>query len=230
MNGWAISRRGKRMTEAEWLTSDELAALMEAANLDGRKLRLFAAACARALWHLFQDEASRAAIVLSERSADQVVAEADLDRASGEAERAFEDQDLLDPGNDPKVSAASVASYASNPSLTKGSVVADVALTTAEILGGNSERVVMLFRDVVGDPFRRVCLDPAWLTPTVVLVAQAAYDERILPVGELDAARLAVLADALEDAGCADAILSHLRSPGPHVRGCWALDLVLGKS
>jgi hypothetical protein len=48
--------------------------------------------------------------------------------------------------------------------------------------------------------------------------------------GTLDPARLTVLADALEDAGCTDAdLLGHLRSPGPHVRGCWAVDLVLGK-
>jgi hypothetical protein len=66
---------------------------------------------------------------------------------------------------------------------------------------------------------------------TVIQVAEAAYDERQLPEGTLDPARLAVLADALEDAGCNDAeLLGHLRSPGPHVRGCWAVDLVLGKS
>ncbi len=59
-------------------------------------------------------------------------------------------------------------------------------------------------------------------------LAAAAYGERILPSGHLDPARLAVLSDALEEAGCTDPdILSHLRSPGPHVRGCWALDLVL---
>jgi hypothetical protein len=61
-------------------------------------------------------------------------------------------------------------------------------------------------------------------------LARAAYEERILPAGTLDPARLALLADALEDAGCDhDDLLSHLRSPGPHVRGCWALNLVLGK-
>jgi hypothetical protein len=61
-------------------------------------------------------------------------------------------------------------------------------------------------------------------------MAQTAYDERILPAGTLDPDRLAVLADALEDAGCDNAdILSHLRGPGPHVRGCWVVDLLLGK-
>jgi hypothetical protein len=73
---------------------------------------------------------------------------------------------------------------------------------------------------------------PGSVTPTATLpLAQAAYDERILPSGHLDNARLAVLSDALEEAGCTDAdLLAHLRTPGPHVRGCWALDHILGKS
>jgi hypothetical protein len=80
------------------------------------------------------------------------------------------------------------------------------------------------------NPFRPVPTQPAWLTPTVTGLAAAAYEERALPSGDLDNARLAVLADALEEAGCMDEVfLGHLRSPGPHVRGCWALDLVLGK-
>ena len=61
-------------------------------------------------------------------------------------------------------------------------------------------------------------------------LAHAAYDERTLPSGHLDPARLAVLSDALEDAGCTDAaVLGHLRGPGPHVRGCHVLDLLLGR-
>jgi hypothetical protein len=87
-----------------------------------------------------------------------------------------------------------------------------------------------LFREISGNPFRPPALDPAWRTPAVVSLAQAAYDDRLMPSGELKEARLAVLADALDEAGCTDAdILSHLRSAGPHVRGCWVLDLILGK-
>ena len=64
----------------------------------------------------------------------------------------------------------------------------------------------------------------------MVALAQAAYDERELPAGTLDTARLGVLADALEESGCDQAdLLAHLRGPGPHVRGCWAVDLLLGK-
>src|SRR5262249_40384407 len=77
-------------------------------------------------------------------------------------------------------------------------------------------------RDIFGNPFRPVSLDSAWRTSTAVGLATAAYEERILPAGTLDRDRLAVLADALEGAGCDSAdILSHLRGLGPHVRGCW---------
>ena len=87
-----------------------------------------------------------------------------------------------------------------------------------------------LFRDIFGNPFHPVTADPSWLTPVVLSLAAAAYDERRMPEGTLDPARLTILADALEEAGCADeAILGHLRGPSPHVRGCRAVDLVLGK-
>jgi hypothetical protein len=70
-----------------------------------------------------------------------------------------------------------------------------------------------------------------WQNGLVVTLAQAAYDHHLLPSGELDPARLAVLSDALEDAGCQDAeLLGHLRSPEPHVRGCFALDAILGRA
>ncbi|MCI0456355.1 MAG: hypothetical protein L0Z62_05185 [Gemmataceae bacterium] len=91
-----------------------------------------------------------------------------------------------------------------------------------------------LLRDLFGNPFRPVAVDPSWLTwygGTVLRLAQATYHERHLPEGTLDSPRLAVLADALEEAGCTDAdILGHLRGPGPHVRGCWVIDLLLGKN
>jgi hypothetical protein len=93
---------------------------------------------------------------------------------------------------------------------------------------------VPLVKDVFGNPFRPTpVLDSAWLAwrgGTVANLARAAYDDRRLPEGTLESAHLVVLADALEDAGCADAnLLGHLRGPGPHVRGCWVVDLILGK-
>jgi hypothetical protein len=88
-----------------------------------------------------------------------------------------------------------------------------------------------LIRDIFGNPFHPLSINPAWQTPTVVALAHAAYDNRLLPAGILEPARLGILADALEDAGCTSAdILSHLRQPGEQVRGCWVVDLLLGKS
>jgi hypothetical protein len=79
-------------------------------------------------------------------------------------------------------------------------------------------------RDKDGNPFRPVALDPSWLTPTVKSLAKAIYEDRTF-------SDLPLLADALEEAGCtSETILCHLRGPGPHVLGCWALDLLLGKS
>jgi hypothetical protein len=81
----------------------------------------------------------------------------------------------------------------------------------------------LLLRDIFGNPFRRATVLPSWRTATVTALAEASYAERGID-------RLPILGDALEDAGCTDtAILDHLRGPGPHVRGCWALDLLLGK-
>jgi hypothetical protein len=87
-----------------------------------------------------------------------------------------------------------------------------------------------LVQEVFGNPFRPLTLDSAWLTPTVLSLVTATYDNRDLPSGTLQADRLAILADALEDTCCTEpAILGHLRGPGPHVRGCHVLDLILGR-
>jgi hypothetical protein len=91
-----------------------------------------------------------------------------------------------------------------------------------------------LVDEVFGNPFRPATLEPAllrWNGGTIPRLAAAAYDERTLPAGALDPVRLAVLGDALEDAGCTDpSLLAHLRVPGPHVRGCWTVDLLSGRA
>ena len=117
---------------------------------------------------------------------------------------------------------------------------------------------VTFIRDLVGPlPFRPVMLSPSvrmWKSSTVVRLAQAIYLElpllsnsdtrewfrrrqeraiypcRQLPSDYLDRQQLAVLADALLDAGCnEEELIGHLRSEGPHVQGCWVVDLLLGK-
>ncbi|HZV04320.1 MAG TPA: hypothetical protein VE999_04450 [Gemmataceae bacterium] len=86
---------------------------------------------------------------------------------------------------------------------------------------------VAAVRCVFGNPFCPVAVDLSWLTwndGTVLKLAQSIYDERAFD-------HLPILADVLEEAGCRDQdILAHCRSGGEHVRGCWVVDLVLGKS
>jgi hypothetical protein len=83
-----------------------------------------------------------------------------------------------------------------------------------------------LLRDLVGNPFRPSPLDSTVLTwngGTVPRMAQAIYHDWAFD-------RLPILAAALEEAGCSEpTILAHCRSEGPHVRGCWVIDLLLGK-
>jgi len=81
-----------------------------------------------------------------------------------------------------------------------------------------------LLRDIFDNPFRPITVDPAWQTETVVALANSIYTDRAFD-------RMPILADALEEAGCDHAdVLAHCRGDGPHVRGCWVVDLVLGKS
>jgi hypothetical protein len=80
-----------------------------------------------------------------------------------------------------------------------------------------------LLRDVFGNPFRPVPFDPRWRTDTAVSLARQMRESR-------EFSAMPILADALQDAGCETTdILGHCRGPGPHVRGCWVVDLVLGK-
>jgi hypothetical protein len=102
--------------------------------------------------------------------------------------------------------------------------------------GAEAEQIVQaaLLRDLFGPlPFRSITFPPCvrtWNEGTVQRLAEAAYQERALPASTLDLGRLAVLADALEEAGCDDEeILGHLRGPGSHVRGCWVVDLLTGR-
>ena len=78
------------------------------------------------------------------------------------------------------------------------------------------------FRDVSGNPFRPVAVDPAWRSAEVLAIATAVYADRAFD-------RMPILVDALEEAGCVNAdVLVHCRSDCPHVRGCWVVDLLLG--
>jgi len=97
---------------------------------------------------------------------------------------------------------------------------------TSEENARENEQAIMaaLLLDVVGNPFRPVTADPAWLTSDDVALAEGIYQERAFD-------RMPILADALQDAGCDNEdVLNHCRSEGPHVRGCWVIDLLTGRT
>ena len=218
------------MTEAEWLGRDKPANMLtflreEMAGREDarRKIRLWAAACCRQVWHRFTKPKSRKLVEASERYAD------------GEAD--FRDLKAAWDANGyavgPEAKGVRLARSASHRDIWQGALESWAALK-APAVPGNPEPALGeraqagLFREVFGNPFRRVVIAPAWRAPTVAALARGAYDERRLPSGELGLDRLAVLADALEEAACDQAdLLNHLRGLGPHVRGCWALDLLL---
>jgi hypothetical protein len=200
------------MTEEEWLTCAAPPLMLEflRGRASERKLRLFACACCRdpRLFGWLAEPRNRQAVAVAERFADGQASAAELEAAL-------------------RLSSHNGVVWACSLDAHQG------ALAWAEcgrLPPARRAARVEILRDLFGNPFRPVALLSAWQTPDVRSLAQAAYDHRGLPGGTLDGARLAVLADALEEAGCTDrALLDHLRGPGPHVRGCWAVDLLLAK-
>jgi hypothetical protein len=225
------------MTEAEWQACTNPKPMLEflKGKASDRRSRLIAVTCCRRIWDLLTDERSRRAVEAAEQFADGEIDAQTLGAAYAAAwpvVTTASDQDYC-PGQ-----AALGAAAPQLVRLTLYYVNKAAALTQAQHLTGAYEKLMQegyaancdLLRCIFGNPFQPVTADPAWLTPTVTNLAEAAYEERQLPSGHLDAARLGVLADALEDAGCDNAdVLHHLRGPGSHVRGCWAIDLLLGK-
>jgi hypothetical protein len=231
------------MTEAEWLEpSPDLPVMIgHLFNLEPqpsrRKTRLCMVAFCRAIWHVMTDERCRHAVEVAERFADDLAAKADLKAAIEALPNKRRDFSALH-----KTAPIDAArSCATRKERFLFAALQQVhALTVMALENGSHDpqtasaqlrRQAVMIRDIFANPFRPVTLNDAQRTPTVVSLAHAAYEERQLPSGELDRDRLAVLADALEEAGCTDPeILSHCRGPGPHVRGCFPLDALLGKT
>jgi hypothetical protein len=218
------------MTESQWLAAADFYGMLGLMHSCGRmrKLRLFAVGCARRSKALPSVKRALAAVDLAERYADGLATGEEMDAASAAAYEA--EQRTRDAARMAKLVAGLAAgSFADVNSLCELSIAAHWGDYDTPWEQFRVAQVELLY-EVFGNPFRPVTLDRSWLTPTVAGLASASYEERALPLGEIDPQRLAVLADALEEAGCAAAgLLGHLRSPGPHVRGCWALDLILGK-
>ncbi|TMJ00850.1 MAG: hypothetical protein E6G97_18115 [Alphaproteobacteria bacterium] len=267
------------MTEAQWLESKDPFDLFMVASSDAparrsdRELRLFACACCRSVWHLLGDERSRRVVEVAERFADGEVSREELGRAL-----------VCGPGG-----------FVSHSQRTDELV--RLFYATAEpgffVFAGQLRNLgrgwegempdsdwherwlpvwANLLRDVVGNPFSPLPVKVGLYQPSeeITRLATTAYEERCPVSGALEPARLAILADAVEEAGCTEELLLHhlrdmepcqertsqgyeckngqlfylnsggatyhrckgtgwMRHRGAHVRGCWALDLILGK-
>ena len=245
------------MTEAEWMKCSDPEAMLEflRGKISDRKLRLFGVACCHHIWHLLPDERCRRAVVIAELFADGLVTEAEVEAAGNAAAEVMGDDVQGIPAEVGWRAAEAVVHLL--PPLDRAyqliSVWEEVAVAmeaeqlvkegaTPEMLNAWSDQSVEsgrcmgwtainpdailanVLREVIGPTFfRPVSLDPAWRTPAVLQLAQSIYDDRAFD-------QLPILADALEEAGCTSReVLDHCRSPGPHVRGCWVVDLVLDK-
>jgi hypothetical protein len=195
-----------------------------------RKLRLFACGVCRVIWDLLPDPRLRAAVEQAERFCDGQGSDDDL-------EITFRSIRSLGNGtyekDSPGVRQLTAKCLAISTTHSKAFSAAFASTTYPVPLAGyrigdrdGNAIVCDLFRCVFGNPYRPVSVETSWLKwndGTVPMLARTIYDERAFD-------RLPILADALQDAGCDNAdILSHCRGPGPHVRGCWVLDLMLGK-
>jgi hypothetical protein len=212
------------MTEAEWLDHTNpqpmLEFLFSHPGYSKRKMRLFAVACYGQVSPFHWDQPLfEAEIQAVEQYADGLISLDELRAVSlahyrhlfpGEEESALR---FIELEGDYAVWIADWAAqetrYAGEGSWPAGAAEAKQA---------------DLLRDVVGNPFCPTRVDPAWQTASVVALARAIYGQRAFD-------RLPVLVDALEVVGCQDAdILGHCRVGGEHFRGCWVIDLLLGKS
>jgi hypothetical protein len=235
------------MNEEQWLSWTDPAVML--AFLRGkasyRKLRLFACACVRRLYARDKEELPKE-VEISERYAEGMAGKKEL--------RMFRAQ-LGARGGYSAAWAANNAIHAvlNERAASAAALAVDFASTYFYYLVIEQEKFdhstehpldayaarqaergeqAALLRDTFPNPFRSTpAITPDTLAHNdgILKLAQAAYDNRVLPAGLLDPARLAILADALEEAGADAALLEHLRGPGPHVRGCFALDAVLGK-
>jgi hypothetical protein len=196
-----------------------------------RRLRLFTLLAGRRLWEQLGDEACRSAVALAWRQADDGLPADEVARQV---------DPILGPVYD---EACATDSWELAKSVNVLAVLfrdpgaAAMQLITPHSLVGGEEPVSLLnpteisaccglLREIFGDRGLLKPIEPAllaWNDGAIPRLARAIYDERAFD-------RLPILADALEEAGCTDAdILSHCRGPGPHVRGCWVVDLILGK-
>lgn len=191
-----------------------------------RKLRLFLVACCRLGWYFLPEPTDRMAVEVAERFADGLATPEELQAARDHVTRAVS-RSALAPSRGLWRTVESSSHHAYFETMSRFGAQGADSNQASLAVAKEYQLQAALVRELFGPlPFRRVAIDPAWLAwndGEVVSLAEAIYSERAFE-------RMPILADALEDAGCTNTeVIDHLRSRGSHVRGCWVLDLILGK-
>jgi hypothetical protein len=204
------------MTEIEWLSCPDPKVMLEflRGKTHERKLRLFAVVCRREYMRfrpdIPADSLTSKYAEITELYVDGEVTIKEWDEVRECIHGTFHHPDAYNHATD-EIHTATCCCY-TDESTRDAETRIELAFLAS------------IIHDIFANPFRPVTVDPRWLTETAVALANGIYEERAFD-------RMPILADALEDAGCDHAdILSHCRGDGPHVRGCWVLDLLLGKS
>jgi hypothetical protein len=219
------------VTEQEWLVCTDPSPMLRLlrGKVSDRKFRLFAVGCCRRIPSYVSDQWRKYEIEVAERLADGLAS--DVDGPARSADRRPAVLNGVSAIHAPQCGSAGSASAASVAAAWVAFSVEGITNSAwHQVYDREREDQIRLLHDVFANPFHGVSADDVYLTPTVTSLATAAYEVRILPSGQLDPQRLAVLADAVEESGCDNVdMLMHLRSPGLHVRGCWVVDLLLAK-
>lgn len=203
------------MTESDWLNCTDPRKMLEYLRdkASERKLRLTLCGWSRLNWKWLSQQ-SQSAVELAESFADGLVSDEDRRSADVELWRAEQGRHKT------------VRNWFTRLTLEGSIDLWEAAYGSSSNNPKMKNRQVAILRDIVGNPFHPVFIDPSWMAwndGTVVRMAQSIYYERHLDL-------LPIVADALEESGCADQdILTHCRGTDLHVRGCWVLDLILGK-
>ncbi len=210
------------MKEKAWIESQNPAEMLAflTADEESRKLRLFGCACCRRIWSSLPGPTEQRAVEVAECSADDPMYIAERDSLDEQ----LQDNYLALEGTQAATPVLAVTSVVQRNAMHCAFAADAAAAVNPASAVAESAFQAVLVRDIFGNPFRPVEFAPEWRTSAAVGLARTMYDAR-------DFAAMPVLADALEEAGCGHPdVLSHCRGPGPHVRGCWVVDGVLGKT
>jgi hypothetical protein len=214
------------MTEIEWESGTDPAAMLDLlrGKASDRKLRLFAAASFARLAALLPDPRQQRGIEVLEQLAEGAFTLAECRRVTTEVRHAIPPDDWV--AGMPPTDHLHYIALMLYREFRSSSIATHAVQATAGLADGHREQheQVRLMRCIFGNPFCPVTVKPQWLTSIAVSLARTIYEERAFD-------RLPILADALEDAGCDESeLLAHCRCEGPHIRGCWVVDAMLGKS